>query len=311
MRHKLITSLKDQLVLFNVLNEFQIAGVFVNWWDNIKYDLKTIQSNGWFPGLIPDEYMINRFFTGEKKYIDEIESKISNAESRLEEILEETQSLLEYELDEDEKLTAKLMRDQLKFTIDEMEHPDKIGTENVERSEIPPKAWKEALKKIKDVEKEIKDSKKELAQKEEELSIKIDLKRFGIDEKKAEYQNLIEIADKELAELPESETRKRNALNRDKTTLQNKIDSLQSLFNSIGGLITREEAKELILLKHNDLISEQLLRYMNAEKRIAINFFENLFEKYSTDLSFIEKERTATTKCITQYLKKLGYLINE
>src|SRR5690606_35243279 len=296
VRHKLITSLKDHLVLFNVLNEFQIAGVFVNWWDNIKYDLKTIQSNGWFPGLIPDEYMINRFFTNEKKYIDEIESKISNAESRLEEILEETQSLLEYELDEDEKLTAELMRDQLKFTINEAESKD------------DKKPFEEALKKIKDVEKEIKDSKKELAQKEEELSIKIDLKRFGIDEKKAEYQNLIDTVDKELAELPESDTRKRNALNRDKTTLQNKINSLQSLFDSIGGLITREEAKELILLKHNDLISEQLLRYMNAEKRIVINFFENLFEKYSLGVNNIEDLRQGSLSTLNHYLNSLSYL---
>jgi len=296
VRHKLITSLKDHLVLFNVLNEFQIAGVFVNWWDNIKYDLKTIQSNGWFPGLIPDEYMINRFFTGEKKYIDEIESKISNAESRLEEILEETQSLLEYELDEEEKLTAKLMRDQLKFTINEAESKD------------DKKPFEEALKKIKYVEKEIKNSKKELAQKEEELSIKIDLKRFGIDEKKAEYQNLIDTVDKELAELHESDTRRRNALNRDKTTLQNKIDSLQSLFDTIGGLITREEAKELILKKHNDLISEQLLRYMNAEKRIVINFFENLFEKYSISAKIIEFNRSNSPNEIHSFLSRLNYI---
>ncbi len=252
VRGKLITSLKEQLVLFNVLNEFQIAGVFVNWWDNIKYDLKTIQTNGWFPGLIPNEYMVNRFFTTEQKYINELESKISNAESRLEELLGETQTLLEYDLDEDEKLTAKLMRDQLKFTIEETE------------SEDDQKPFKEALEKIKDVEKEIKDFNKELAEKEEELSIKIDLKRFGVDDKKAEYKNLIDIADKELSELPATETRKINALNRDKAVLQHKIDSLQSLFDSIGGLITKEEAKELILKKHNDLISEQLSRYMNA-----------------------------------------------
>lgn len=296
VRNKLITSLKDQLVLFNVLNEFQIAGVFVNWWDNIKYDLKTIQNIGWFPGLIPDEYMINHFFADEKNDIEEIESKISNAESRLEEILEETQTLLEYELDEDEKLTAKLMRDQLKFTIDE--------TENDEDK----KPFEEALKKIKDAEKEIKDFRKELAEKEEELLIKIDLKRYGIEEKRAEYENLIESVDKELSQIPETETRKRNALNRDKTTLQDKIDSLQSLFESIGGLITKEEAKELILKKHNDLISEQLLRYMNAEKRIAINFFENLFEKYSISTASIEDNRNQSIKELNTFLLKLGYL---
>jgi type I restriction enzyme M protein len=50
------------MVPIDVLDRFQVAGVFVNWWDNIKYDLKTIIQNGWSPTLISDNYIIGEFF---------------------------------------------------------------------------------------------------------------------------------------------------------------------------------------------------------------------------------------------------------
>ena len=49
VRRALIESLKGQLTPLGVLDNFQVAGVFVNWWDSIKYDLKTIMTNGWSP----------------------------------------------------------------------------------------------------------------------------------------------------------------------------------------------------------------------------------------------------------------------
>ena len=44
IRQKLLTTLKDKLIPLFVLDEFQSAGVFVNWWQQIRYDLKTIIS---------------------------------------------------------------------------------------------------------------------------------------------------------------------------------------------------------------------------------------------------------------------------
>ncbi len=43
--HELLTTLKDKLIPLGVLDEFKSAGVFVNWWQQIRYDLKTIISN--------------------------------------------------------------------------------------------------------------------------------------------------------------------------------------------------------------------------------------------------------------------------
>lgn len=58
VRRSLLDSLKQQVTPLGVLDDFQVAGVFVNWWDNIKYDLKTIMASGWSTALIPDAYVV-------------------------------------------------------------------------------------------------------------------------------------------------------------------------------------------------------------------------------------------------------------
>ena len=64
VRHELLTTLKSKLVPLGVLDEFKSAGVFVNWWQQIRYDLKTIVSTGWHHTLIPDELPHRRVLSG-------------------------------------------------------------------------------------------------------------------------------------------------------------------------------------------------------------------------------------------------------
>ncbi|MEA2061866.1 MAG: hypothetical protein U9P10_15485 [Thermodesulfobacteriota bacterium] len=45
-RHGLLTTLKEKMVPLQVLDEFKSAGVFVNWWQQIRFNLKTIVSTG-------------------------------------------------------------------------------------------------------------------------------------------------------------------------------------------------------------------------------------------------------------------------
>ena len=61
VRHELLTTLKAKLFPLKVLDEFKSAGVFVNWWQEIRFDLKTIASIGWHHSLIPDEYLTKPF----------------------------------------------------------------------------------------------------------------------------------------------------------------------------------------------------------------------------------------------------------
>src|SRR5207245_3626860 len=65
VRQELLATIKRKLVPLGVLDEFRSAGVFVNWWQQIRYDLKTIISTGWHHGLIPDSYLIAALFKAE------------------------------------------------------------------------------------------------------------------------------------------------------------------------------------------------------------------------------------------------------
>jgi type I restriction enzyme M protein len=65
VRLELLTTIKSQLIPLKVLDEFQSAGVFVNWWKQIRYDLKTIISTGWHHTLIPDAYLVAAYFQTE------------------------------------------------------------------------------------------------------------------------------------------------------------------------------------------------------------------------------------------------------
>ena len=106
VRHELLVTLKDSLVPQKVLDEFKSAGVFVNWWQQIRFDLKTIVSIGWHHSLIPDDYLIRAFFQAEAEEIESLEASIGQGQGELAEALETAQEVAAYEPDEGEKVTA-------------------------------------------------------------------------------------------------------------------------------------------------------------------------------------------------------------
>ena len=199
VRKKLLDSIKEKFVPVGVLDKFQVAGVFVNWWDNIKYDLKTIMQNGWDAGLIPDEYLIEEFFKNEKAEIERIEIQQADFESQLEEAAEEALNLVEFEPDEEEgevKQTPALAKSELKAQI------DYYLKEKNKPSEAKP--YQEQETKIKDLEKSIKDSKALYKEKQAELELKMELKRYGSEDVKAESNALLLATQKEIDKMNEA-----------------------------------------------------------------------------------------------------------
>jgi type I restriction enzyme M protein len=357
VRKELLNSMKEQFVPVGVLDKFQVAGVFVNWWDNIKYDLKTIMQNGWDAGLIPDEYLIEEFFKTEKAEIEQIEIEQAGFESQLEEAVEEALNLVEFEADEEEgevKPTPKLAKDELakliEFYVVEKKQGDKA------------KPYEELEAKIKELEKSIKDRKAFLKEKQGELELKLELKRHGSEDVKADNNALLLAAQKEITNLDsdiehliqhfkadlkdtadydkikksvtalEKELKKTNndapklnlvleakkqfteftkaynARVKDSNIIQDKLASLDHLLTAIGGMITTEESRRLILKKHFDLINDQLQRYLNVEKRALIAAYENLFDKYYTSAQAIEQKRESTMTKLNDFLTQLNYL---
>lgn len=305
VRQELLTGLKEQLIPLRVLDGFQAAGVFVNWWQEIRYDLKTITNTGWHHTLIPDEYLLSAFFQEEVKAIDTLESQISAAQGELSEAVEAAQEVASYETEEDETVSASSIKGVLKDLMDDLK--DSTGA-SAEKELARYKAAFDAIAKL---EKRIKDLKANLKAEEEELELKLRLKRVGAEEFTAETHALIEQVVEQLGELDpnqKDDKKKVVALNKDKAALEERLTRVDALMTEIGGQLTPEEAKTLILKKLYDWVKEQLTRYLNAEKRHLVALVEKLWDKYAVSNQQLEAERKETLKILNEYLSKLGYL---
>lgn len=315
VRVALLDQLVAVLVPLGVLDDYQSRGVFVNWWDGIKYDLKTITSIGWASTLIPEQMVITRFFAAEHNAIAALEQSIAEAEAAVAEAVEHAQTILEYEPEEDETVTAASMRTELNNTI---------GDDESEET----KAFRDALDALKTAEATLKKHKEEHQRLTDELALKVEFKLFGIVDKLEERTTLLATAEAELAaaggplpttptrrakgqskptEAEKAELKKRKALTEDVATLKATIARFHALVQKIGGVITTEEARELILQKHHDLVAGCLQRYVQAEERALFGIFENLFTKYSTSSKAMEDARQSTLGELQGFLSKLGY----
>lgn len=319
VRKKLLRSILEKFVPVGILDNFQIAGVFVNWWDNIKYDLKTIMKSGWEPTLIEDNYLIEEFFTADKNQIEQKETLLAQLENELAETVEEAISLVEYEPDEEDgevKFTPKLAKDQLKEQINYyLKEKDKPTAA---------KPFQELEIKIKKLEAEIKKHKSDIKTLQYQLELKLTLKRYGVEDEQAEANDFLLKIEQELPQLEQEKallpanadnkkkisalTKQINAYKKDKEILQSKLDSLDDLLHSIGGIITEKESQKLILKKHFDLVNEQLQRYLAAERRTLIAAYENLFDKYFISSQQLEKARNKTLSELNDFLTELKYL---
>lgn len=305
VRQQLLSSLKQQLIPLGVLDEFKSAGVFVNWWQQIRYDLKTIINTGWHHTLIPDQYLLAAFFQTEEAAIEELESKISAVQGELSEAVESAQEVANYEPEEEETVSAASIKKWLKELIDDLKQSQGDSAARERQS------YQQEYNVITDIENRIKLLKNTLKEQQGQLELKLRLKRVGDEEFKAETIELLEQVQNQLMGLNASkkeEKAKINALNKDKKALEIKLSYPEGLLTEIGGQLRDEEAKKLILKKLYDWVSEQLTRYLNGEKRGLVAKVENLWDKYAVSSQEMEAQREQTLGELNEFLSKLRYL---
>ncbi len=308
VRAELLATIKRELLPIGVLDEFQTAGVFVNWWQTIRYDLKTIVSTGWNASLIPDSYLLDEFFQNEVRALEEIEAQTGEAEAQLSEALE----AVEYEAGEDEEVTGKLLKDYLKTNIRDLKH--EMQTAAVEART----QFQGQLDAILDAEKRVAALKLESKRQQRALERKLRFKRDGIADEREEWDALLAQNEREAealnntpagdAKAARERDNRREALARDRETLRGKLAELETELAAIGGMITPDEARQLILRKLYDAIARELTRYLNAEKRALLGVLEKLWDKYAVSAQTIEHERAATMRELNNFLTRLGYL---
>lgn len=309
VRHELLTTLKGKLVPLALLDEFKSAGVFVNWWQTIRYDLKTVISTGWHHALIPDDYLIAEYFQAEADELEALEAQISEAQSELAEAVEAAAEAANFEPDDseegEEKTTAAGIKKYLKELIDDL--ADTTG----ESARKERKKYEKLRDEITSIEKRIKAAKDALKEKQTELELKLTLKRIGGDEAKAETNVLIEQVKALLVGLDprvKEDKKKITALTKDEATLELRLSRIDGVLAAIGGQMSEEEAKQLILKKLYDMVNRELQRYLNAEKRALVGIVENLWDKYAVSSRVLEAEREKTLAALNGFLAGLGYL---
>ena len=219
--------------------------------------------------------------------------------------METAQEVAAYEPDEDEKITAAVIKKALKTLIDDLK--DSAGASAQRERD----ALKEQDAAIKEIENQIRVSRALSKNKTNELELKIQLKRLGGEGFKAESRGLIQQIEDQLANLDphdKSDKNKINTLNKDKAVLEERIAKTDAILEAINGQLTDAEAKHLILKKLYDIASTELERYLDAEMRSLVSGVENLWNKYAVSSQEMEEARGATLKALNGFMGGLGYL---
>jgi len=240
-RNEALEKLKNSLLPIGTFDEFKIAGIFANWWEELVYDFKSIVSADWNKNLVERERIKEKYFKKDIEEIEDLESRLAEIEADLSELLEEVE---DWDEEEQGDKTASKVKEFLKDLVKNLKSKDSEAARREARK------WEDLLENIVQKEKEIKNVKSEIGRKQKELENKID----------------------------------------------EKIES-----------ITKEEAKELLIEKFFELISNQLEKYLNAEKKELIKIFEKLWDKYHVSLEHLLKEREQEVSRLNKFLEELGY----
>lgn len=326
IRAELLRGFQERLLPLDLFDKFQVAGIFVNWWQTINFDLKTIVAYGWSVSLIPDDYIKRAFFQKEMDEIEAMESDISEYENTLQEAMEAAE--VEPELDEDGnektpsvKYVSEALMNSARDLVNNFVAVDKkkkltakdltLLASKEHAKDLPKKTLDEAInllaqsEHIAFLDSHIKESKRKLRTKQIRLEDWVDAKKYGRDGFIAHIDDLIILREAEKAAVDKD---------KDKEKYQKQIDALNAkkglideLLTAVGEPITEEEAKNLILLKHNDLIQAQLERYLNREKRELVALVEKLWDKYAVSRNALEVDRKKVLDKLNTFLTALKY----
>lgn len=333
VRQDLLDSLKQTFADGLTLDGFQVAGVFANWWTSIRYDLKTIGASGWAPSLIPDQYLIQAYFMADQQVIADAETTLAETETQLAELLD----AVEMDSDEaDEESTEaersatevkKYLKEQLKGIARDQPEGRPPESRTSEGQTLLGQLTAIVL-----AEERIKEGKAQVKAMQKLLAKKLNWKRYGIDDDLAELTPLLADARRSLKTFDaEHRARAGNVFTDGAATYTDKktqtayvkdrqkqevvigrieadLQALHDELVQMNGVITPDESRELILQKHNELVTTELNRYLLAGKRRLLATLENLWDKYAVSTADLERRRADTLAELNAFLVDLHYI---
>jgi type I restriction enzyme M protein len=330
VRADLLTAFQAKLQALELFNRYQIAGIFVNWWKTITYDLKTIAAQGWSVSIIPDEYVRVAYFQKEVDAIESLESEAADLAGQLEEALEASDVTPDTDKNDNEKKhTAAYVKKSLETDVIDLIASD------LDEATAASLTYAKAIKQLKAVEKSTRreakllisirdkvakldaDLKKTRKQAKDEATRLVDLvdaKKYGHNGYLARIDELLILleADQKVA-IAAAKTDKQKE-SKEKSTQKTinavaaKKTDVTELLKAVDGAINGDEARELILQKHRDLIIRQLDRYLNREQQSLVALVHKLWDKYAVSRETLEEKREDVLGELNNFLVKLKYL---
>ncbi len=237
-RNNALNSLKEKLIPLNAIDEFKIAGVFVNWWEELFYDFKSIIADGFNKNLVEDESIKAKFFKNELSEIEAFEGKIASAEGELNELLEEDE---DWDDEEQGIKTASKVKAHIKETIKDLkQNPNAFAIEEM-------KKWEDLISRIESKEKELNSLRKELKALEKGIDSKVAAKRASLTE--TEIKDLVFVKFHEVAS-----AQLNTYLNREKREIIKFFENLWNKYKVSLSELTKERDEEVAKL--NDYLKK-------------------------------------------------------
>ncbi len=281
LRKKVMPAIIEDLNHFNALDEHEIRGAFAQFWDELKFDFKSVAASGWGPELIPEKDILQSQFP-------EVLEQIENDKTRIAE-LEGLFNTAEEEDYEDEDDTGILSKETVKGL------KEKLKTQNTNI-----RAFKKELKELKSALKILEKS--ESADVNEIKSIKQKIEHLESAQLKKAEQKKIDV---------NSQLEKHSTLAKELRELKANIKAAEAkkdeLVDSARAQITEEEAKKLILERWLNTLQSQYKSYVKAFINEYILKVQNLYSRYDLTIKSIIKSRDADAKQLNQFLMELGY----
>jgi len=281
LRKKVMPAIIEDLNRFNALDEHEIRGAFAQFWDELKFDFKSVAASGWGPELIPEKDILQSQFP-------EILEQIENDKTRIAE-LEGLFSAADEEDYEDEEETGILSKEAIKSL------KEKLKTQHINI-----KAFKKEIKELKAALKILEKDDSQNANEIAKITQKIDhLEREQLknaEQKKTEIDKQLEnhnILAKELRDL--------------KGNIKAAEAKKDELVDAARAQITEEEAKALIMERWLSILQSQYRGYVKAFINDYIHKVQNLYTKYEVTIKSILKSRDNDAKLLNKFLMELGY----
>ncbi len=210
-------SMQESFKNNGVLDEFQTRGLFINWWNNNKFDLRTIKESGWVQSLVSNldfdsddektmettvekiKYFFKGAFGKEISEIEDLEERERNLAVKIEEEAQVN------ELEDDEVETEpidKALKHEIKEIKAEIEQANKITQrDHVSRLQMLLSEKETKLQKITAKQSELKQVRKDVKEKNERLVERVRKAIDTISEDEAEKMLMRKLEDSSLEAL--------------------------------------------------------------------------------------------------------------